>query len=183
MKKAILMVLVVALSATGLNAQTSDSKSKVWDRLIFNPQLSAGFKQHDVQPMIIGANIGYEFVPRFYAFIRAEGVYGLYENDGTRTWAKSNNLGGGLGFRLLGGKEAKGTGNFKDGLDLRLMAGTSVGHASWKQTFYDAGLQYYLRGSRFAISPTLGLGYRFTDSRTNAMRDMHTVYVSLGFRF
>lgn len=140
-----------------------------------------GLPQHDVTPFFYGVNAGYEFVPRLYVLGRLEVVTGLYEKDGERTWSQAGNLGAGLGYRLLGAKPSKR--GVADCLDLRVLAGASVGHATWKQTFYDAGLEWYCRGRRFSVTPTIGLGYRYVDSRTTGVRNYGSAYLSIGFRF
>ncbi len=149
----------------------------------FGANVGAGLPQHDVTPVFGGVNVGYEFAPRLYAFARAEVNTGLYEKDGERAWNSAGNLGAGLGFRLLGAKGCCGSRGVKDCLDLRAMAGSSIGHADWKQTFYDAGLEYYFRGREFGCTPTIGLGYRYVDSRTTGLRNYSSVYMTIGFRF
>lgn len=186
MKVFLLSVAMTALAWNGAQAQCSSNGgcaktcAKKWQ---FAANAGVGLPQHDVTPVFAGVNLGYEFAPRVYAFARAEMNTGLYEKDGDRTFNSAGNLGAGLGYRLLGGGKCSACRSLKECLDVRVMAGSSIGHADWKQTFYDAGLEYYYRGSRFFCTPTIGLGYRYVDSRTTGLRNYGSAYVSIGFRF
>lgn len=181
----ILSFFLFSLTAPAQNdgASQESGDTPAWQRISMGFNVVGGFEQHHVTPLRFEFNAGYEFVPRLYAFFHAENFLGLYKQNGDRIFYRTQNLGGGLGFRLLGGKDGKYAGKLRESLDLRLMAGGSVGSCDWKQTFYDAGLQYYYRGGRALCTPVIGLGYRFTDSRTAGRRDQHTVYASIGLRF
>jgi len=147
---------------------------------------NAGTKQHGVHPMNVGLRLGYEVMPRLSVAFQYETVMGLVKcgktSDPYRLYAAPT-LGVGLSYRLLGGKEYVRWGKAVPGLNVSLVAGGSVGNASWKQTFTDLRLSLYQRGTRFAWSPVMNAGYRYTHSRSPGMRDMHTFYVGVGLRF
>lgn len=185
MKKFILTLTIACAAWSQTFAQSSETSQGLttFDRFNIDAALSVGTKQHNVTPLNASLNVGYEFVPRLYAFAHIEKGMAFQKTDNVRTYYGSSNLGGGLGFRLLGGTAGKYAGKLRECLDLRFMAGSSVGSCDWKQTFYDANLQYYYRGNRMACTPTLSIGYRFTDSRSEAMRNQHTLYFAIGLRF
>lgn len=185
MERILFTIALVCVNILQMNAQSSQSEKTLtaFDRIHIDAAVSGTTKQHDVQSIRMGLNVGYEFVTRVYTFVHVENNLALQKTEGTRTFFNSPVIGGGLGYRLFGGNGGKRESGTRDCLDLRIMAGCSVGNCDWKQTIYDAGFQYYFKGSRMTISPTIGLGYRFTDSRTTGLRDQHALYASIGLRF
>lgn len=194
--KVSMLVCALCILPLGLGAQTSTGPDQRKEtspaagsfvaRFHGEGWYNVGVKQHGVLPMSVGLRLGYEVMPRLSVAFQYETVMGVVKcgktSDPEQLYV-SPTLGAGLSYRLLGGKEYMRLGKAVPGLDVSFVAGGSVGDVSWKQTFSDLRLTLYQRGTRFAWSPVMNAGYRYTHSRLPGMRDMHTFYVGVGLRF
>ncbi len=152
-------------------------------RFSFAVSGAVGARHRNVTPLFAGIDIGFEFVPRVFVFARAEALAGLHEADDVRTYALSKSLGGGLGVRLLGRWQDAYATSSSQSIDLRASVGSTYGSNDWNYMLYDANLTWYNRGLLRGCSPTLGLGFRYMDSRTSGVRSYRNVYLAIGFRF
>lgn len=152
-------------------------------RFSFAVSGAVGASHRNVTPLFAGIDIGFEFVPRVFVFGRAEALAGLHEVDDVRTYALSKSLGGGLGVRLLGRWQDAYATSSTQALDLRASVSSTYGSNDWNYMLYDANLTWYSRGLLRGCSPTLGLGFRYMDSRTSSVRSYRNVYLAIGFRF
>lgn len=142
---------------------------------------SYGTRQHHITPMTTGFQIGYEIIPRLSLNLRTERLWAHYKDKDTRCYYRNRNLAGGISLCVVGGKQRRFDGTSRASLDLRILAGGSVGSADWKQAFYDGSLAFYYRG--VSVTPILSAGYRFTDSKTTGIPNIHTYYFSAGISF
>jgi len=155
---------------------------KILRNFSFEYGFSYGTRQHHLSPMTTGFQISYEIVPRLSVAFRTECLWAHYKEKDVRRYYKNRHLAGGISLCIAGGKQRKRDGDPHGSLDLRMLAGGSVGNAGWKQAFYDGSLVYYYRGKTIA-TPTLSVGYRFTDSKTSLLPNTHTCYFSAGISF
>lgn len=152
-------------------------------RFSFAVSGAVGASHRNVTPLFAGIDIGFEFVPRVFVFARAEALAGLHEADDVRTYAVSKTLGAGLGVRLLGKWQDTYATAMKHALDLRASVGWTYGKNDWNYALYDANLTWYCRGVLQGCSPTVGVGFRYMDSRTSGIRSYRNAYLTIGFRF
>ena len=98
-----------------------------------------------------------------------------------KTYYQGTAIGGGLGYRLLTDKEEKGLLGSKDALDVRALFTTTIGKPDWKYNQYSIGLTLY-GYDKGKIRPTVGVGYRYIDSRTAGIRSQSTIFFELGLK-
>lgn len=173
MRKAVFAVLML-LPAAGVHAQTDGNASKggsFLNRMVVDLSVGGGSKCDGVSPLEIGGNIGYRFVPSAYVFVHGGCLYGLYDEDGGRHYAKSQMLGGGLGCTLFKMDNMS--------LDLRGTVASSIGNADWKNVTYDAAMLARVGGKGLKLY--IGLGFRHASSRTAGMGSYNGFYGTLGF--
>lgn len=170
MKKLFIIILLLQCSAS-ISAQGSRWLDKLYlDGAMVVTSKSKGFTT-------IGPDfqLGYKFIPSVYAFVAYNGGISLYKKDGVKDYFKSENLGGGLGYRYyLNGVD-------KSSLDFKASVTTSVGSVDWKNTTYSVGA-YYRLPSR-GVGVEFGLGYRYMDSRTTGISSRGGIFGSIGFSF
>lgn len=172
--KKLLVLFTVCLSFISLSIKAQSDKQG-YDCFIlegtFTEQIG---KQHNMQQMTSGMNIGYRFITRMYAYGTWNVVRGLYKDDVTKTYYDSNLLGGGIGFNVASfGKVF----NRVVDIDLRASAATSIGDPDWKQTTYGLGVYMKFKG---AFSPVFGLDFKHTNSHSGLMPDYWTVGATIG---
>lgn len=113
MVKNIFLGIVFMALAMPIKAQNKEASCSATDKLLLEANFTAGTKNKGMSPMSLNFNVGYNFTPRFYAFAKAEGVIGLYDKDGVKTYTKGTDLGGGVGVKLFNPSKAS------EGLDFR----------------------------------------------------------------
>lgn len=145
------------------------------DRLHFEISEGAGLKMKSVTPLDFSFKAQVDIIPRMYVFATAEANKSFYKKDDVKTYFSGESLGGGLAVKLLDKKKTS------HALDVRLKVLSSIGHADWKRTTYDASLAWYFENYRF--TPVVECGYRFIDSRTDALSNYSSFYVTLGIRY
>lgn len=173
------LVLVLSLCLCGLmcQAQTSEANSSTQNKLFLEVGMNGGVKNKGMAPLSLNANFGYNFSSRFYGFIKAEGVLGLYDKDGVKTYTRSQDLGGGLGVKLLNAKKSQ------DALDFRVSVVNSIGNCDWKHTAYEANLIWYANHSSRRCEPYIGIGFKHMHSHTAGICDYNGIFVTAGVRF
>ena len=161
------LVLIPLLLASLTSSAQEESKSQnLWDRLVCDAGLSAGLKNNGMFPTSIYVNLGYKFVPQFYAFANLELVSMKHNTreHGRGEYMVGNALGLGLGYSLY----AKD----KKSIDVRGIIGTSVGGFDfYKYTKYDAQLLWKITGKE-----TLGIGFKHMNSRVEGVKHYNGVY-------
>lgn len=182
MRKRISVILFAAImSCTVVFAQETGNsfyQQSLIKRLFLELDVSAVPPYKETRLLSVGGKVGLYVTPQLYAFAMCEGVTGLNDANGVRSYAQTSNLGGGLGFRFLtldkDGKRAK------YGTDFSVYAqmAASVGNVDWKQTVYEAGVKLKLMKG---ISPTFGLGFRHTNSHTVGMPNHNGMVATIGF--
>lgn len=158
----------MAMATAG--AQNASNEKSFVDKLVINLGVSAGTGCDNLRPLTLNADIGYRFVPRLYAFVHGEGIFGHRDAEGLKTYVTSQNLGGGLGYTF-----------FKDeamAIDLRGTVSTSVGHADWKNVAYDLGVM--CRVGRGPLKFDFGVSFRHMSSRTAGMGSYNGAFFTLG---
>lgn len=188
-----LLLLFLTLGALGLAAQerqtfsvstpASFREQPLARRFSFAVNGGIGAPYRNTTPLFAGIDIGFECIPRLVVFGRAEALAGLHEVDDARTYAVSKTLGAGLGVRLLGKWQDTYATAMKHALDLRASVGWTYGKNDWNYALYDANLTWYCRGVLQGCSPTVGVGFRYMDSRTSGIRSYRNAYLTIGFRF
>lgn len=169
----------MAQEKTGSSADVKPSmeqtkSSSFLDKLMLDMNFGAGTKCSDVTPLILNMNFGYRFLPRAYAFVRYDGLFGMGEkHEGVRTYTKSTSLGGGLGYTFSRVDMVD--------TDLRGSVTSSVGDVDWKHVAYDVTLLFKIGPSRSKFY--VGIGYRHVSSRTAGISGYNGVMGTLGFGF
>lgn len=171
----LLLLCVVTISAHCQEAQSTNYS--FLDKCLVEIGAKAGMRNKGTAPLSGNINLGYNFTPRFYAFVKAEGVIGLYNKDGEKTYTRSQDLGGGIGIKLLSPKTSK------ESLDLRFSVANSIGNATWKHTSYDANIIWYQNSHKKRCVPYIGIGFQHINSHTAGFANYNGVYVTVGMRF
>lgn len=191
--KRFLVVLLLALPMLGASAQNvkqekSDSflvvmPQSFFDRLSASYNFSLGLQNKNTTPLMMGVDFGYEVLPRLRVIFKMDYAMALRSVKGVRTYDDALLLGGGLSYRLFGGKGYTQPAQAKDALELQFTAGGSVGKMDWKQNYYDFGLLYTTRHRLSICTPFMGLGYRYVNSHAAGMKNYGGVYATIGMRF
>ncbi len=145
-----------------------------WRNVVLELDASIGTKHDGMAPLELGANLGYRFIPRMYAFVHGGNLMGLYDKDHGRRYTKSAVLGGGLGYTLWRTEAMD--------LDLRGMVTAAVGDADYKHVAYDAGLRFRVNTGG-ALKVNIGVGFRHVSSRTAGIGTYNGLFGTLGFGF
>ncbi len=177
--KRLLFVLMAALLVLPMSAQEhgTETRCSFLDKCLFEVGVSVGMENKGYTPLMMNANLGYNFGSRFYGFVKAEGVLGLYDKDGVKTYTKSPSFGGGLGFRLTNPK------NSSDNFDIRASVTNSIGNADWKHTAYKVNVIWYGNVSTRKTSPYLGIGFKHVKSHTAGIPNYNGIYAIVGVCF
>ena len=191
--KRFLVVLLLALPMLGASAQNvkqekSDSflvvmPQSFFDRLSASYNFSLGLQNKNTTPLMMGVDFGYEVLPRLRVIFKMDYAMALRSVKGVRTYDDALLLGGGLSYRLFGGKGYTQPAQAKDALELQFTAGGSVGKMDWKQNYYDFGLLYTTRHRLSICTPFMWLGYRYVNSHAAGMKNYGGVYATIGMRF
>lgn len=177
--KYFLFTLMFAFLVLPMNAQEYSEKGSAGflDKCLVEVGVNAGFKNKGYAPLTMNANLGYHFLPRFYAFAKVEGTLLLYDKDGVKTYLKSQDLGGGLGVKLTNPKTCS------DGIDFRVSLTNSIGNADWKHTTYNANIIWYSNHKNKRTTPYIGLGFKHINSHSAGIPNYNGIYVTVGFKF
>lgn len=177
--KKVLFLFMLVLLVLPMSAQEGKEKesSSFLDKCLVEVGANAGFKNKGYAPLTLNAALGYHITPRFYAFVKAEGMLHLYDKDGIKTYLRSQDLGGGLGVKLTNPKTCP------DGVDLRVAVTNSIGNADWKHTAYDANMIWYANHKTKRVTPYLGVGFKHVKSHTAGIPNYNGVYVTVGIKF
>lgn len=136
-------------------------------------------KHHNMVPIKLDLILGYEPIKRATVMFSLSKILGLSNVGGNKSYDTSNAIGGGVGYRLLSGKQ----GTFRgDGLDIRGIVNTSMGSSDMRFTSLDIGLHYYKRFGGLFL-PAIGIGYRHINFHRHELGDVDNIYVSAGLRF
>ena len=168
--KKLLFLLAFLMAMATAGAQNASNEKCFFDKIVINLGVSAGTGCNNMHPLTLNADIGYRFIPRMYAFVHGESIYGHCDADGLKTYVTSQNLGGGLGYTF-----------YKDGvtaIDLRGTVSTSVGHADWKNVAYDLGVMF--RVGRGPLKFDFGVSFRHMSSRTAGIGSYNGAFFTLG---
>lgn len=173
------MVCLMALFAASTKAQNGNSTEKNWfnSKLMVELEASSGLKQHGIQPIIGATNIGWRILPQLSVYARWQGMKGLYDLNGNRTYFNAQNLGGGLEYTFA--RESFGNGSVLFGARAQMTAG--IGSPEWKNTTYDLGLTMHLQPKCGKTNIYFGLGFRHINSHTTGLRDLNGIYGTIGF--
>lgn len=175
--KKIFSLFLLVLSVLPIKAQEEKKTSSFMDKCLVEVGVNGGFKNKGYAPLTMNVNFGYHFVPRLYAFAKVEGMLHLYDKDGTKTYLRSQDLGGGLGVVLTNPKVNS------DAVDLRVSLTNSIGNADWKHTAYDVNVIWYVRHAHKRCTPYLGVGFKHINSHSAGIPNYNGVYVTAGIKF
>lgn len=191
--KRFLVVMLLALPMLGASAQNVKQEKldsflvvmpqSFFERLSASYNLAVGLQNKQTTPLMTGVDFGFEVLPRLRVILEADYTVGLRSVDGNRTFDGAFTLGGGLSYRLFGGKGYTKPAQAKDALELQFTAGGSVGKMDWKQNYYDFRLLYTTRHRLSICTPFMGLGYRYVNSHAAGMKNYGGVYATIGMRF
>ncbi|WP_288055315.1 hypothetical protein [Xylanibacter rodentium] len=185
MKKRTLLAFMAITLCTGMQAQETGNSYKttyqsqsVIERFKSDITTSAVCENKGHRMLSFGGNIGYEFLPKIYAFAHGESVTGLHDIGGMKTYTNTCNIGGGLGYKLFISSITGKNPSHDNSIDIYALMAASVGNTEWKQTVYEAGLKWKITKG---ISPILGLGFRHTNSHTAGVSNHNGIICSIGF--
>lgn len=175
MKKIFLFALFF-VSLISVYAQDKTATKPLSDKIYINISSDCMLKSKDFSSMGVDFSIGWKFNQHFYVYVVENSAMNLLENKSlnVKDFKASNNLGGGLGYRFFMESGLKA-------LDFKIATSTTVGNSKWKYTSYETGLFY--RFLSRGLSPQIGLGYRYNDSRTSDFKSHGNLYGSIGFSF
>lgn len=183
--KRTIFFMILAMSALMMQAQETDGSystayhgQSVMARFKGDVATSALCKNKGVSILSFGGNIGYEFLPKIYAFAHGESAIGLHNTGGAKTYTRTTNIGGGLGYKLFVSSITGKTPSRDNSIDIYAMMAASVGNTEWKQTVYEAGFKLKIVKG---LSPTLGIGFRHTNSHTAGVSNHNGIICSIGF--
>lgn len=184
MKKNLLSILCgIILSCTMAQAQENTNsfyQNSLIKRFFVEFDVSGTTTNKDTRMMTVGAKLGFDITPRLYAFARYEGLTAMNDANGDKSYANTTNLGGGLGLRLFNINMSDGKHLYDGNMSVYAMMAASVGNTDMKQTVYEGGLKWKLRKG---LSPTIGLGFRHTNSHTSGMPNHNSLIGSIGLCF
>jgi len=148
--------------------------------VFFESSLSVVTKSHGLTPQSFQLRLGcQDVVPKLNIYFNAELAQSKgKEEKGFGFHYSSNNLGGGISYRLLNSN--KGLFLPFNTLNVHFTCGTTVGNALWKNTLYEAGLSL---GCHKRFTPILGIGYRWMHSENDCLEHLHGLVFSMGVRF
>ena len=175
--KKILLSIAFFCACFSIQAQKNVEVASSNKGKVFYETASAGGHYKNMSPLSLQWKLGYMFTNRFYATANLEYLLGRYKSSELKTYYDSANLGVGVGYNLM--RTNNEWLNPCKNIDLRLGAGTTIGHTNWKYTFYEAGIMLDT-GRRNSL--IIGAGYRYMDSHTETIDDYKGFYVSLGLR-
>lgn len=167
-----LLFVMILLSGSTFAQSTNSFYEKMQKQMYINVATDVSTQSKGYNTLGVDIQMGWKLTPNLLAYAVCNGGRTLYEKDEIKDHMQHCNIGGGLGYRqkLSGDNES---------IDFKASVSTSVGKNSWKNTAYDAGV-FYRFASR-GVSPQLGLGYRYYDSRTSGVKDHGCIYASIGF--
>lgn len=160
------IVTMVALAAF-VSASAQEAGGSWQDNLVGRMEFGVGSQNKDVTPLAGDVQIGYKLLPRLAAFVDYEASVMLADAGGGKTYGRTTNLGGGLGF------------TFCKGMELRAKMAASVGHVDLKQTVYDVNVRLFW--ADWKVSPYVSLGYRHVSSHTAGVDNYNGFFGSFGF--
>lgn len=167
-----LLFVMILLSGSTFAQSTSSFYEKMQKQLYVNVAADVSTRSKGYNTLGVDIQMGWKLSPNFLAYAVCNGGRTLYEKDEVKDHMQHCNLGGGLGYRQkLSGEH--------ESIDYKASVSTSVGNNGWKNTTYDVGVLY--RFPSRGVSPQLGIGYRYYDSRTSGVKDHGCVYASIGF--
>ncbi len=170
MKKLFLISAALFMAVTVACAQNASDGKRFIDKLVLDLEVSSGTKCDDMNPLTLGVNIGYKFIPRTYVFIHGANMFGHYDRNGTKTYINGANLGGGLAYVLIEDKD----------IDLELRGNVSAGLSdSWKNTSYDIGLMMKVKSGVTNIN--FGVSFRHINSHTAGIDSYNGAFFTIGF--
>lgn len=168
------VISILALAVGCLNIQAQDKK--FFDNVNFEIKSLYGWKQHNMTPMSLDAQLSYQFSNRWSILASAEASRLLFDGGSGNNWyINSTLLGGGLAYTLFLDSEQR--------FDLRLQTLITVGHTDWKHTTFDVGTMWYGKSQERGIAPLIGLGVRYEKSHSSGIRDWIGLYGTIGIRF
>lgn len=166
------------LSSVDDNEQSTTNTIKPIDRFGVTVQTGWGVGSKGYYPVLLTNRYSYEFIPKLKAVLNFDMAYAHHHDD--KTYRATSLLGGGLAYRLVGGRINRPTTPIA--LDLVAYGGHSLGNTNWKQAYGDVGLEAYFRNPRHTVNFTFGLHYRYAKSKTDAP-NLHMGYLTFGFVF
>jgi len=148
-----------------------------FERVHFEASTGAGIENKGITPLDFSFKAHVDMLSRMYVFFSLENNLAHLNDNETKTYYKSNSLGGGVGVQLLGKNSTT------HALDARMKVLTCVGNTDWKRTSFDACLTWYIKNNKTMFSPVVELGYRFLNSRTKGINNYGNAYLSFGIRY
>lgn len=154
-------------------ARDNSAGKSLLGRFMFDFNVDAGTSSHGMSPLTMGFNVGYRFVPRFYVYARAGGMFALNDKraDGVRTYMKSPFVGGGVGVNVV-------RMGYTD-VDVCGTVSTDIGNADFDNVSYDVTLLLRFGAGKFDIH--LGVGYKHVTSHSSAFDDYNGLIGTVGF--
>lgn len=176
MKKIVLSIVLATIPMLMAAQENHSEKEFVKEKFFLHELVSTSSRQHNMKPVQNDLILGWQITNKLSVFADYQAMLGLYNADGTRNYYRSRSgLGGGFGYEIANIRKAIG-------IDVRALATTTVGSPDWKYTQYDIGFIFYdYRNHQRFLSPVIGIGYRFTDSRTAGLRNLSNIYFQMGF--
>lgn len=184
MKRKVLLILFAGFICSMVTLAQESNRSfyqqSLINRLFIELDVTGSTTNKDTRLMSLGGKVGFDITPNLYVFAKGEGLMALRDANGMKSYGNGANLGGGLGVRFLKINFSNGKSSFESDMSVYAMMAASVGNTDWKQTVYEAGLKWKL-GKRLA--PTLGLGFRHTNSHTVGVPNHNGMVGSIGICF
>ena len=173
MRKVVFIIIVLLVFITNRTYPQS-----FLDRLHFEASTGIGIKNKGITPLNLSFKTQLDIVKNYYAFFAIEDSKTLYQKENVKSYLNSENIGGGLGVKLLNADKNDYA------LDFRLKLLSSMGNADLKKTTFESCIALYITNNASQkFSPIIELGYRFMESHTTGIGNYSNVYMTLGLRY
>ena len=155
--------------------------NRVYDRWESGNEVSFTYPQHNLTPWFFFSGITVNPVGRLTVGASYVFFLGLYHPEGEKRYLTSHGIGGSLGYRLFQANHDRYLFKKDFVVELRVRYAHSLGgRCDLEYNLYDAGLLFY--NKRHKRIPYFTIGYRNVDSRTDGIRNMNALYLSITLR-
>ena len=172
--KVSLVIAALLLGANSLMAQKS------FDTLPLHFEMSAvvSTPHKGITPVGATLDLNYTFGRKLSVHAIAEGAMFVPKEGTTFDYNRTCNLGGGIGYTFW-----PENGEHRGDFEVRASVTASVGHADFKHTGYNVGINWYGHAEGHKVVPMVSVGYSYKHFSNAALPEYHGMYATLGVRF
>ncbi|MCX4292452.1 MAG: hypothetical protein OSJ56_00130 [Prevotella sp.] len=168
----ILSVFLAMLPMSG-NAQCNPNATTKYLCLGIEPNIGASFGNKGMRMNNYALDLYLGIQGRLNIVGSVEQTYNYYKMDDVKTYFSNTGLAGGLAYQFVK--------NAKSHWQMKAKMGSTIGHADWKNTFYDVSVSFVPQIGKSSSNGSLSVGYRYAHSRTEDIGHHNFIYFALGF--